>query len=114
LPAASRPAGETDRVAAIAEAADQRQADYFLRLLHQNRRVVEHRIEGLRKAIAGADANGTAEGASNLRRLARVEEQERQALTALIDKLQRRFPAPVPAESARAGRASWSARAATR
>lgn len=104
LASMSQSAGEADRVARIAEAADQRQADYFLRLLSQNRRVVEHRIEGYRKAIAGAEATGNTEGAAGLRRMARIEEQEREALTSLIDKLQRRFPAPGTTEVAAAPR----------
>lgn len=114
LPAASRPTGEADRAAAVAEQADQRQADYFLRLLHQNRRMVEHRIEGLRKSITGAEASHNAEGASGLRRQARMEEQECEALTAMIEKLQRRFAAPGSAEVSRAGHGSWSARTAGR
>ncbi|WP_096439405.1 hypothetical protein [Mycobacterium shigaense] len=92
--AVSPAAGESDRARAAADAADQRQADYFLRLLNQNRRVVEHRIEGYRKAIAGAEAAGNIEGAGALRRMARVEEQEREALTLMIEKLHCRFPAP--------------------
>lgn len=100
LASVSRTTGEADRVATVAEEADQRQAEYFLRLLNQNRRVVEHRIEGYRKAIAGAEASGNTEGAATLRRMARIEEQEREALSALIDKLHLRFPAPSATEAA--------------
>jgi hypothetical protein len=95
---ANRPSGDVDRAIAVAEAADLRQADYFLRLLSQNRRLVEHRIEGYHKAIVGAEASGNTEGASGLRRLARVEEQERDTLTSLIEKLRRRFPTRNAAE----------------
>lgn len=101
---ASQTTGQDDRLATVAEAADQRQADYFLRLLNQNRRVVEHRIEGYRKAIANAEASGNTEGAASLRRMARVDEQERDTLTSLIDKLHRRFPVPGTPEVAAAPR----------
>lgn len=77
--------------AAAAETADQRQADYFLRLLSQNRRLIDQRIDGYYKAIAVAEARGDAESACVFRRTARVEEQERKALDGLIENLQRRF-----------------------
>jgi hypothetical protein len=96
---ANRPSSDVDRAIAVAAAADLRQADYFLRLLSQNRRLVEHRIEGYHKAIFGAEASGNTEGASGLRRLARVEEQERDTLTGLIEKLRRRFPTRNAAEA---------------
>jgi hypothetical protein len=89
----ARPAVDVDPATADSDTADLRQADYFLRLLSQNRRLVEHRIDGYRKAIAGAEASGNTEGAANLRRLGRVEELERETLTGLIEKLRRRFPA---------------------
>jgi hypothetical protein len=88
---ASRPAGAFDRAAIAADTADSRQADYFLRLLTQNRRLLEQRIDGYHKAIAVAEARGDAESASVFRRTARVEEQERKALDGLIEQLQRRF-----------------------
>jgi hypothetical protein len=99
LVTAGRPSGEIDPATAAAEAADLRQADYFLRLLNQNRRVVEHRIEGYHKAIASAEASGNTEGASGLRRMARVEEQERATLNSLIENLHRRFPGRTTAET---------------
>jgi hypothetical protein len=98
LVTANRPTGEAEPATTVAEAADQRQADYFLRLLNQNRRVVEHRIEGYHKAIASAEASGNAEGACGLRRMARIEEQEREMLSGLIENLHHRFPARTPAE----------------
>ncbi len=73
-------------------AADLRQADYFRRVLAQSRRHIDHRLGEYQKAIATAEAAGDAEGASSLRRMARVEQQERQTLDRLIENLQRRFP----------------------
>jgi hypothetical protein len=104
--AARQSSVDIDPATAVAEAADLRQADYFLRLLNQNRRVVEHRIEGYHKAIASAEASGNTEGASGLRRMARVEEQERAALNSLIENLHRRFPGRTPAETPAAPRRS--------
>jgi hypothetical protein len=95
---ADRPSAGIDAATTVAEAADLRQADYFLRLLTQNRRIVEHRIEGFRKAIAGAEVSGNTEGVSGLRRMARTEEQEREALNGLIENLHRRFPGRSTAE----------------
>ena len=95
---AAQAVGEVEPAATVAEAADQRQADYFLRLLSQNRRVIEHRIEGYHKAIASADASGNTEGAYGLRRMARIDEREREMLSGLIENLHRRFPARTAAE----------------
>jgi hypothetical protein len=72
--------------------ADDRQADYFLRLLATNRRLVDHRLGEYRKAIAILEARGDAEGASGFRHRTWVEEQDRQALDGMIDRLRRRFP----------------------
>jgi hypothetical protein len=94
----NRPNGDGDRAAAAPDAADQRQAEYFLRLLSQNRRVVDHRIDGYHKAIAVAEANGDTEGACGLRRMARIEEQDRNTLDGLIENLHRRFPARTAGE----------------
>jgi hypothetical protein len=98
-----RPAGEVDRCAAASETADQLQADYFLRLLAQNRRLIDHRIDGHQKAIAVSEANSDPEGACAFRRMARIEEHEREILDGLIENLRRRFPvrtqgevAPIP------------------
>lgn len=88
---ANRSAAAVDRVTHAADTADQRQADYFLRLLSQNRRLIEQRIDGYHKAIAVAEAKGDTESACVFRRTARIEEQERKALEGLIDNLQRRF-----------------------
>lgn len=72
--------------------ADRRQAEYFRRLLGQNRRHIDHRIGDIRKAIATAEAVGDAEGAVTLRRLARTEEHDRRTVDDLLANLQRRFP----------------------
>jgi hypothetical protein len=87
-----RPAGHVEQSAAAVQTADHRQADYFRRLLAQSGRHIDHRLREYQKAIATAEAAGDAEGASGLRRMARIEEQERQTLDRLIENLQRRFP----------------------
>jgi hypothetical protein len=81
---------------AAAERADHLQADYFRRLLAQRRRHIDHLIGEYQKAIATAEAAGDAEGASGLRRMARIEEQDRQTLDGLIENLHRRFPVRAP------------------
>lgn len=102
---ANRPPAAVDRVTYASDTADQRQADYFLRLLTANRRLIDQRIDGYHKAIAVAEAKGDTESACVFRRTARIEEQERKALDGLIENLQRRFvvqstadvpPAPRP------------------
>src|SRR5947209_4081242 len=87
-----QPVTRAETSAAAAATADRRQADYFRRVLAQNRRHIEHRLAEHQKAIATAEAAGDTDGAASLRRMARVEEQERQTLDGLIEKLQRRFP----------------------
>jgi hypothetical protein len=87
-----QPAANAESPAAAAAMADHRQADYFRRVLAQSRRHLDHRLGEYQKAIATAEAAGDAEGAGSLRRMASVEERERQILDGLIDKLQRRFP----------------------
>ncbi|OBH86629.1 hypothetical protein A5680_05020 [Mycobacterium sp. E2989] len=97
------PAGDVDP--AGADAADQRQADYFIRLLSQNRRLIEQRIDDYQKAIASAQVAGDADAVCNLRRMARIEEQDRDNLDAMLENLRRRFarraPGEPPAHSAR-------------
>jgi hypothetical protein len=61
-------------------------------MLTQRRRLVEHRIDGYQKAIAISEANGDVESACGFRRMARIEEQDRQTLDGLIENLHRRFP----------------------
>lgn len=91
-PAVDRPAGDDNSSASLAETADHRQADYFLRLLTRNRRLVDQRIDEYQKAIALLEAKGDVEGACGFRRMAGIEEQDRQTLDGLIEKLHRRFP----------------------
>ena len=80
----------------VAATADHRQADYFVRLLNERRREIEQRIDKYRKAVVAAEADGDLERCHALRRTARGEEQDRQALDGLILKLQRRFQAGTP------------------
>lgn len=88
----NRQARDATLSAAAVETADHRQADYFRRILVQSRRHIDHRLGEYQKAIAAAMAAGDAEGAGSLRRMARSEERDRQALDAMIESLQRRFP----------------------
>jgi hypothetical protein len=88
----------TTREAEAPEAADHSQAAYFLRVLGQNRRVGDERIEKYQRALAIAQADGDVEGASGFRRLLRGEEQDRQLLDDMIEKLQRRFPSRIAGE----------------
>lgn len=101
---ASRPAGALDRATVVSDTADQRQADYFLRLLTQNRRLIDQRIDSYYNAIAVAEARGDAESACVFRRAARAEEQESTALDGLIENLQRRFVAQPTSDAAPAPR----------
>jgi hypothetical protein len=88
--------GDADFSLAAAATADRRQADYFLRLLAQSRRLSDHRIDQYQKAIAISESNGDVEGAASFRRMMCGEEQDRQTLDGMIDKLRRRFPAGAP------------------
>jgi hypothetical protein len=82
-----------DHSAAVpATEADHRQADYFLCLLTHSFRRVDHRIDGYQRAIATAETSGAVDHAGGIRRMMLIEEQERQTLKGLIDRLQRRFP----------------------
>ena len=94
----SLPAGDSDSSSAAPAMADHRQADYFLRLLAQNRRLSEHRIDQYHKAIAAFEADGDAEGAASFRRMVCSEEQDRQTLDGLIENLRRRFASSAPSE----------------
>ena len=100
-PPVDRPTGAVDSVApAASDLADQLQADYFKRLLVQKRSLIDRRIDDYQKAIAIADARGDIEAACGLRRLAKVEEQDRQTLDDMIEKLRRRFPLRASADGA--------------
>ena len=94
----NRPAGDVESPATAHETADQLQAEYFLRLLAQNRHHVDHRIGKCQKAIAAAEAAGDTESVSGLRRMACAEEQDRQTLDRLIENLRMRFPVRAPGE----------------
>jgi hypothetical protein len=87
----NRPAGDVESPASANETADYLQAEYFLRLLAQSRRHIDHRIAEYHKAIAAAQAAGDTEGAATLRRMEHIEEQDRQTLEDLIQNLRRRF-----------------------
>jgi hypothetical protein len=92
------PARAVESSAAVRQTADQLQAEYFLCLLAQSRRHLDHRIGESQKAIATAEAAGDLDGARNFRRMARCEEQDRQTLDGLIENLHRRFGLRVPGE----------------
>jgi hypothetical protein len=94
----SLPVGDADSSDAAPAMADHRQADYFLRLLAQSRRLSEHRIEQYHKAIAAFEANGDVEGAASFRRMVCSEEQDRETLDGLIENLRRRFASATPVE----------------
>ena len=94
----SPPAGDVDSAIAASETADHRQAEYFLRLLTQTRRLSDQRIDRYLRAIATTEANGDVEGAGSFRRMAHIEEQDRQTLESLIENLCRRFPLGAPSE----------------
>ena len=90
--------GDADLSLAAAATADRRQADYFLRLLAQSRRLSDHRIDQYQKAIAISESSGDVEGAANFRRMVCGEEQDRQTLDGMIEKLRRRFAPAAPSE----------------
>lgn len=92
----ARPAGDADPAAP--DAADHLQADYFVRMLSQSRRLIEQRIDDYRKAIATAQAGGDVDAVCNLRRMARIEEQDRHDVDGMLEKLRRRFARRTPGE----------------
>ncbi|ORB72210.1 hypothetical protein [Mycobacterium scrofulaceum] len=79
---------------AVPDAADQSQADYFVRLLSQNRRLIEQRLDDYQKAIIAAQAGGDGDAVCNLRRMAAIDEQDRDSLDDMLEKLRRRFARP--------------------
>jgi hypothetical protein len=93
-----RSGDDADFSVAASETADQRQADYFLRLFAQSRRLSEHRIDQYHKAIATSESNGDVEAAASFHRLAYIEEQDRQTVDGLIENLRRRFAIGTPNE----------------
>ena len=88
----NEPAGNIDRSAAApVNAADQRQADYYLRALTRISREIERRIGSYQAAMARYKASGDADYARWLRRQIRIEQRDRHILERMIDNLQRRF-----------------------
>jgi hypothetical protein len=81
------------------DAADHRQAAYFLQVLAQRRRVSDERINKFQKGLAIAHADGDVEGASGFRRLLRGEEHDRQVVDEMIENLRRRFSTNVRTSS---------------
>jgi hypothetical protein len=71
--------------------ADQQQAEYFLRLLGQRARYIDHRLDDFQKAIAASEAGSRAEDTRDIRRQSRTEEKDRETVGGLIENLQRRF-----------------------
>ena len=96
--AVNGPASGFSQPAAAPEIADHRQADYFLGLLTQRRRICDDRIDKCQQAIAIAEGNGDVEGAARFRPLLRIEQQDRQVVDGLIENLHRRFPLRPPGE----------------
>jgi hypothetical protein len=106
------PAGALDAIDAFAghigaepATADQQQAEYFLRLLGQRARYIDHRIDDIQKAIAASEAGGDTENTRDIRRQSRTEEKDRETVDGLIENLQRRF-------AVRSGEVSHNARPA--
>ena len=89
-----RPAIDPRHSAAPVADPDHLQADYFLRLLVPSWRRIDRKIDQHHKAIAIAETGGAPDHAHRIRRMLRIDEQERQTVKALIDGLQRRFPVP--------------------
>ena len=85
------PAGNVHRSSAAPAAAEQRQADYYLRKLTRHSQEIERRISSYEAAMARYAANGDAGYARWVRRQIRIERQVRQVLERMIDNLRRRF-----------------------
>jgi hypothetical protein len=92
------PAPADGATAAAVATADDRQVEYFLRLLSQICRRTNLRINMYQRAIAVADAGGDVGYVCAFRHLTNIEEHDRRMLEGLIGDLQRRFPRPEPAE----------------
>ena len=71
---------------------DESQADFFLRLLAQICRRTNLRIDMYQRAIAVANARGDAGFACAFRHLTYIDQQDREILEGVIDRLERRFP----------------------
>jgi hypothetical protein len=88
----NRPAMDAGHHGQSAADPDHLQAAYFLRLLIPSCQRIDRKIDRHHKAIAIAETRGAPDDAHRIRRMLRIDEQERQTLKALIDGLQRRFP----------------------
>jgi hypothetical protein len=89
--AKSGPAASVDHSAGAHGTGDHRQAEYFVRLLTESRRLIDHRVAKYQRAIALAEADGDVENARALRGVMCVEEKDRQVLSEMIENLERRF-----------------------
>ena len=78
-------------MAPMAATPDDRQAEYFMRLLTQSRQAIEQRIDAHQKAIMAAEARGNIHDVRRHQQLARTAEQDRRTVADLIDSLRRRF-----------------------
>jgi hypothetical protein len=88
----NRHSAPTDGAADAAVAtADDRQAEYYLRLLSQICRRTNRRISMYERAIDAAHADGDFGYACTFKYLTNIEQRDRKILEGLIDELQRRF-----------------------
>ncbi|MBV9319296.1 MAG: hypothetical protein JO106_05200 [Mycobacterium sp.] len=94
----NRPAANLDNSAAAPGTADQRQADYFLRVLTEYRLRIDNQIDKYQRMIAMCEANGDVHSARGVRHNLRIEKQDRQILGGLIYRLQQRFAVHAPSE----------------
>ncbi len=85
-------ASEDEIAGSGAEAADRRQAQYFLGMLSWSCVEVDRRIAKYEAAMASYEARGRVDDSRRCRRLVRAEERDRQELEWMIAALQRRFP----------------------
>lgn len=76
---------------ATAATPDDRQAEYFMRLLTQSRQAIEQRIDAHEKAIAAAEARGSIHDVHRHRQMTLTAERDRRTVADLIDNLRRRF-----------------------
>ena len=91
----NRPAAGVDQVAAAAaEAADRRQAEYYLRVLSQECLQIHRRIAKYQAATARYESRGGVDDARRCRRMIRKEEHDRDRLEGMIAALHLRFRPP--------------------
>jgi predicted metalloprotease len=82
-------------VEAEADTADQGQAAYYHRMLSEFCREINQRIATYDTILSRYEMSGNRDDARRVRRMIRAEERQRQMLSRMIDKLQRRFPLPI-------------------